>query len=89
MKGGAGGAGRKVSMNKRLERLGSLIGYAISSAEKAIKYVNLDNFEAEFAVKLFRSDKENVLNEMEILMDAVASGGDLPLHAVGGASSPY
>ena len=41
----------------------------ISSAEKAIKYVNLENFEAEFAYKLFKSDKENVLNEMNIIMD--------------------
>lgn len=43
--------------NKRLEKLVSLINYTVSSAEKALKYVSVNNIEAEFAVKLFRSDK--------------------------------
>lgn len=43
----------------------SLINYAMSSAEKAIKFVNMANFEAEFAVKLFKSDKENLMNEIK------------------------
>lgn len=40
----------------------SLVAYAITSADKALKYVNLSvNFEAEFAVKLYASDRENLM----------------------------
>ncbi len=39
----------------------------MSSSDKAIKYIGSTNFEAEFAVKLFKSDKENLLNELKIL----------------------
>jgi hypothetical protein len=40
------------------------MNYALSSADKALKYVSISNIEAEFAVKLFKSDKENLLNEL-------------------------
>jgi hypothetical protein len=43
----------------------SLINYTITSADKALKYVNLSsNFEAEFAYKLYLSDRENLMNEL-------------------------
>lgn len=41
------------------------MNYVISSAEKALKYVNMSNIEAEFAVKLFKSDKENLLSDLQ------------------------
>lgn len=53
------------SVGKRLEKLFSLVNYTVSSAEKAIKFVNTANFEAEFAVKLFKSDRDSLLLEME------------------------
>ena len=37
----------------------------LSSSDKAIKYIGAANFEAEFAVKLFKSDKENLVNELK------------------------
>ena len=37
----------------------------MSSSDKAIKYIGSANFEAEFAVKLFKSDKENLINELK------------------------
>lgn len=37
----------------------------VSSSEKAIKYISSTNFEAEFALKLYRSDKENLMNEVK------------------------
>lgn len=45
----------------------SLIQYMISSSEKALKYINSTNFEAEFALKLYRSDKDNLVNEIKNL----------------------
>lgn len=48
--------------NRRFDKLVSLIQYMVSSSEKAIKYISSTNFEAEFALKLYRSDKENLLN---------------------------
>jgi len=53
--------------NKKLDKLASLVNYALSSAEKALKYVSVSNIEAEFAVKLFRSDRENLLLELQQL----------------------
>jgi hypothetical protein len=43
--------------SKKFDKLFSLVNYVINSAERAIKYINLTNFEAEFAVKLFKSDR--------------------------------
>ena len=43
--------------NRKIDKLFSLINYALSSADKAMKYINYANFEGEFAVKLFKSDK--------------------------------
>jgi hypothetical protein len=41
------------------------VNYTITSADKALKYVNLSsNFEAEFAYKLYLSDRENLMNEL-------------------------
>lgn len=46
----------------------SLISYTITSADKALKYVNLTaNFEAEFAFKLYTSDRENLMNELNTM----------------------
>ena len=42
---------------KKVEKLLSLVNYTIKSADKLVKYINLSNFEAEFAVKLYSSDK--------------------------------
>ena len=42
--------------NKKMDKLIGLINYVLSSAEKMIKHININNFEAEFAVKLFKSD---------------------------------
>lgn len=53
--------------NKKLDKLVSLVNYALSSAEKALKYVSISNIEAEFAVKLFRSDRENLMAELQQL----------------------
>lgn len=53
--------------NKKLDKLASLVSYALSSAEKALKYVSVSSIEAEFAVKLFRSDRENLLAELQHL----------------------
>jgi hypothetical protein len=58
----------KKSVGKRIEKLFSLVNYTISSAEKAIKFVNTANFEAEFAVKLFKSDRDSLLLEIETFM---------------------
>ena len=54
----------KKQVGKRLDKLFSLVNYTISSAEKAIKFVNTANFEAEFAVKLFKSDRDSLLLEI-------------------------
>ena len=54
--------------SKKLDKIVSLINYALSSAEKIVKYMNANSFEGEFAVKLFRSDKENLLNELKNLV---------------------
>lgn len=43
--------------NRRFDKLVSLIQYMVSSSEKAIKYISSTNFEAEFALKLYKSDK--------------------------------
>lgn len=43
--------------HRKLDKLISLINYALSSAEKTVRYINTANFEAEFAVKLFKSDR--------------------------------
>lgn len=48
--------------NRKFDKLVSLIQYMVSSSEKAIKYISSTNFEAEFALKLYRSDKENLMN---------------------------
>lgn len=48
-----------------MDKLISLINYVLSSAEKVVKHVSITNFEAEFAVKLFRSDKETLLSELD------------------------
>ena len=53
--------------HRKLDKLISLINYALSSADKTIRYINTANFEAEFAVKLFKSDRENLLNEIRNL----------------------
>lgn len=53
--------------NRKLDKLVSLINYVISSSEKALRYVNTNNFEVEFALKLYKSDKENLLNELKNL----------------------
>src|SRR5256885_1153224 len=53
--------------NRKLDKIISLINYVISSSEKAIKYINSNNFEAEFAIKLYKSDKDNLLNELKNL----------------------
>lgn len=53
------------SLGKRLDKLLSLVNYTVSSAEKAIKFVNTANFEAEFAVKLFKSDRDALMLEIE------------------------
>jgi hypothetical protein len=46
----------------------SLINYTVTSADKALKHVNLSsNFEAEFAFKLYLSDRENLMNELNSL----------------------
>jgi hypothetical protein len=47
--------------NRRFDKLVSLIQYMVGSSEKAIKYISSNNFEAEFAVKLYRSDRENLV----------------------------
>lgn len=49
-------------MARKLDKLFTLINYALSSSEKALRYINLANFEAEFAVKLFKSDKDNLIH---------------------------
>ena len=59
----------KKHQNKKLDKLISLINYTITSADKALKYVNLSaNFEAEFAYKLYISDRENLMNELNNLV---------------------
>ena len=37
----------------------------LSSSDKAVRYISASNFEAEFAVKLFRSDRENLVSELK------------------------
>jgi len=55
--------------NKKFDKLISLISYTITSADKALKYVNLTaNFEAEFAYKLYTSDRENLMNELNAMV---------------------
>lgn len=39
----------------------------MSSSEKALRFISPSNFEAEFALKLYRSDRENLLNELKNL----------------------
>lgn len=51
--------------NRKFDKLISLVQYMVSSSEKAIKYISSTNFEAEFALKLYRSDKENLMNEIK------------------------
>ncbi len=41
--------------------------YLLSSSEKALRFISPSNFEAEFALKLYRSDRENLLNELKNL----------------------
>ena len=43
--------------NRRLDKLVSLVQYMVSSSEKALRYISSTNFEAEFALKLYRSDR--------------------------------
>ena len=57
----------KKTTNRRFDKLVSLIQYMVSSSEKAMKYISSTNFEAEFALKLYRSDKENLINELSHL----------------------
>jgi len=58
----------KKHQNKKFDKVISLINYTITSADKALKYVNLSsNFEAEFAYKLYLSDRENLMNELNNL----------------------
>lgn len=58
----------KKHQNKKFDKIVSLINYTITSADKALKYVNLSsNFEAEFAYKLYLSDRENLMNELNNL----------------------
>ena len=53
----------KKQQNKKFDKVVSLINYTITSADKALKHVNLAaNFEAEFAYKLYLSDRENLMN---------------------------
>lgn len=53
----------KKHQNKRFDKIVSLVNYTITSADKALKYVSLSsNFEAEFAYKLYLSDRENLMN---------------------------
>lgn len=40
----------------------SLVGYTLTSADKAFKYIDISNFEAEFAYKLYLNDKENLMH---------------------------
>jgi ABC-type methionine transport system ATPase subunit len=48
----------KKQHNKKFDKLVTLISYTIASADKALKYVNLSvNFEAEFAYKLYTTDR--------------------------------
>ena len=55
----------KKQQNKKFDKIVSLINYTITSADKALKHVNLaSNFEAEFAFKLYLSDRENLMNEL-------------------------
>lgn len=58
----------KKGLGKRVDKLLSLMNYTISSAEKAIKFVNTANFEAEFAVKLFKSDRDALQMEIELFI---------------------
>lgn len=52
----------------------SLINYMLSSSDKAVKYISASNFEAEFAIKLFKSDRENLINEIRNLdLDELAN----------------
>lgn len=58
----------KKHQNKRFDKIVSLVNYTITSADKALKYVSLSsNFEAEFAYKLYLSDRENLMNELNSL----------------------
>jgi len=43
--------------NRRLDKLVSLIQYMVSSSDKVIKYISSTNFELEFALKLYMSNK--------------------------------
>lgn len=43
--------------NRRLDKLLSLVQYLLSSSEKAMRFISPSNFEAEFALKLYRSDR--------------------------------
>lgn len=51
--------------NRKFDKLVSLIQYMVSSSEKVIKYISSTNFQAEFALKLYKSDKENLLNQVK------------------------
>jgi hypothetical protein len=63
-----GGRRVKKHQNKRFDKIVSLVNYTITSADKALKYVSLSaNFEAEFAYKLYLSDRENLMNELNAL----------------------
>jgi hypothetical protein len=60
--------------SRKWEKIVSLINYMLSSSEKAVRYISSANFEADFAVKLFKSDKENLINELKnIDLDELAS----------------
>lgn len=59
----------KKHQNKQFDKLVSLITYTITSSDKAMRYLNLSvNFEAEFAYKLYLSDRENLLNDLNSLV---------------------
>ncbi len=58
----------KKHQNKRFDKIVSLVNYTINSADKALKDVALSaNFEVEFAYKLYLSDRENLMNELNAL----------------------
>lgn len=55
-----------------MDKLVSLVNYSLSSAEKVIKYVTITNFEAEFAIKLFRSDRDTLLSELDTFVPLIS-----------------
>lgn len=51
-----------------MDKVVNLINYVLSSADKVMNHVNISSFEAEFSVKLFLSDKETLLAELDNLV---------------------